>query len=145
MMRQSTRRTLRWAATALLLVAGLTLFFVVAARSYLALTTGALGQLSAVDLLALVAGVGLCAAARWVGPWTEVRWRLDAGDRVRYRRPEPSRLEELGYRVPREASDETDRTTVYEDGTVYRRCPECGEANAVEFSYCRNCSSKLER
>ncbi|MEF8851934.1 MAG: hypothetical protein V5A44_13565 [Haloarculaceae archaeon] len=46
----------------------------------------------------------------------------------------PSRLEELGYRVPPESGATPQPTTTDENGTLYRLCGDCGAKNGVEFA-----------
>mgnify|MGYP000415734649 CR=1 FL=1 len=142
-MRQSTRVILRGTASSILLVGGLALVFVVAVRGYFAVTGNNLALLGVVDLLAVVAGTGFLLAARRVAPDT-LEWRsVEPPGPVEYTLSGPSRLEELGYRIPSEGPTTPQPTTTYEDGTAYRLCEECGTKNEVEFTYCRDCSTEL--
>jgi len=143
-MRPSLRDVALETASTLLYLAGTVLVVLVAARGFLAIETNSLAVLSALDLVFLAAGVGLFVAARWVSPGLRRRLTVDPHTRVGRHQPEPSKLEQLGYRVPDESPQGGSPTTAYEDGTLYRLCPECGERNESDFDYCRNCSTKLE-
>jgi hypothetical protein len=143
-MRQSTRVILRGTASSILLVGGLALVFVVSVRGYFAVTGDDLALLGALDLVAALAGAGLLVAARRLAP-DELDWQaVEPAGPIEYTAPDPSGLEELGYRVPPEETSTPGPTTTYEDGTVYRLCEDCGAKNDVEFTYCRECSAKLE-
>lgn len=52
-------------------------------------------------------------------------------------------LEEYGYRVPADESDGEPQYE-YDDGVVYVRCGKCGVRNEQEFTFCSNCSSRLD-
>jgi len=143
-MERSTRRTLLRTVSVFLYFGALVAFTVVGVRGYLALRTDALGAMSLLDAGVLLAGIGFVVGARRFGPSVDPREVLDTVERGGRHRPQPSKLKKLGYRVPTEA-DDTDRTTTYEDGTLYRVCTECGEHNETDFDFCRRCSSKLER
>jgi hypothetical protein len=143
-MRQSGRTIALETASTLLSLAGVVLVLAVGVRGVLALEANTLGALSALDGVVLVAGVGLVAAARRLDPGVERRLTLDPHTRVGRHQPEPSELEALGYRVPRDPPGDSERTTAYEDGTLYRLCPACEERNETDFDYCRHCSAELE-
>jgi hypothetical protein len=144
-MRQSLRKTLLWQAVGLLFyLAGMVLFLVVAVEAFLAPPASSFGNVATGELLVLLVSVVLLVTGRVIG------WKL-GGDTgvagtvasVRGRGPEESKLEELGYRMPVEESENSGSGVVYEDGEVYVRCPDCGEPNEREFDYCGNCSSQL--
>ncbi|ESP87036.1 hypothetical protein K933_15992 [Candidatus Halobonum tyrrellensis G22] len=60
------------------------------------------------------------------------------------RRPEPSTLERLGYRVPPDSSDPADGADERSGGDrAAVACPDCGARNEPGFDYCRNCSAQL--
>ena len=142
-MRQSTRVILRGTASTLLLVGGFALAFVVAVRGYFAVAGDDLALLGIVDVVAVLSSAGLFVAAHRVAPDT-LDWQdVEPSGPIEYTAPEPSRLEELGYRVPPERGPTPNSTTTYEDGTVYRLCDECGAKNGVDYTYCRECSSEL--
>jgi hypothetical protein len=143
-MRRSMRTVTLQTASTLLTVAGAVLVVLVAVKSYFALESNSLHVLSVVDLVLFAAGVGLFVAARRISPGLGRRLTLDAHTRVGRHEPEPSKLEQLGYRVPDESSEGSRPTTAYEDGTLYRLCPECSERNETDFDYCRDCSAKLD-
>jgi len=132
-------------ASVLLYVAGAVLVLVVAFRGHLALETNSLWATVAVDLGLLAASVGLFVLGRRVSPGLVERLTLDPHTRVGRHEPDPSKLEQLGYRVPAERTGESRRTTAYEDGTLYRVCPDCEERNETDFDYCRRCSTALDR
>lgn len=147
-MRQSFRKMLLWQGVGLLLyLAGMVLFLVVAVDAFLG-PGDAVGPVTTGHVVAVLASVALLLAGR------AISWKLGGavgGDTgvggtfgaVRDQGPNQSKLEELGYRMPPEDSDGRRSDTVYEDGEVYVRCPECGEPNEPGFDYCGNCSSEL--
>jgi hypothetical protein len=142
-MRQSTHVILRGTASSLLLVGGLALVFVVAVRAYFAVAGDDLALLGIVDLVAVLSSAGLFVAARRVAPDT-LDWQdVEPAGPIEYTAPEPSRLEELGYRVPSVPESTGVPVTTREDGTLYRLCEECGGKNGVDYTYCRQCSTEL--
>jgi hypothetical protein len=147
-MRQSLRKTLLWQGVGLLFyLAGMVLFLAVAVNAFLAPPANSFGAVTTGDIAVLLVSVALLLFGR------AISWKLggDVGGagamgtlgRVRDRRPNQSKLEELGYRMPPDESDDRGSDTVYEDGEVYVQCPECGEQNERGFDYCGNCSSEL--
>jgi hypothetical protein len=148
-MRQSLRKTLLWQGVGLLFyLAGMVLFLAVAVNAFLAPPANSFGTVTTGDIAVLLVSVGLLVLGR------AISWKLggDVGGeagaagalgRIRGRNPNQSRLEELGYRMPPEESDDSSSDTVYEDGEVYVRCPECGEPNERGFDYCGTCSGEL--
>lgn len=145
-MHQSTRRALLWQGVSLLLYAGgLGLFLTVAVGVYAAEPAGSVANLTTRDLLFLLVSVGFLVGGRLVG----VRFGVDAPTMtdsvgsIRSDRPEPTKLEELGYRVPPDPENDPDREYAYEDGTLYRVCTECGANNDSDYQFCRECSAQL--
>lgn len=57
--------------------------------------------------------------------------------------PQESRLEQLGYNLPPEESENRRSSFGYDDGEVYVVCSECGTRNETGYSYCSNCSAEL--
>jgi len=143
-MSRSLRDVALETASTLLYVAGAVLVVIVAARGFLAIETNSPDVLSVIDFVLLTTGVVLVVAGRWVSPGLRRRLTIDPHTRVGRHEPQPSKLEQLGYRLPDESPEGAQPTTTYEDGTLYRLCPECGERNETDFDYCRNCSARLE-
>jgi ribosomal protein L40E len=144
-MGQSMRDVALETASVLLYVAGAVLVLVVAFRGYLAIEANSLGATVVVDLVLLATSGGLFVLGLRVSPGLIEELTLDPHTRVGRHEPDPSKLEQLGYRVPSEGAGESRPTTAYEDGTLYRVCPACEERNETDFDYCRRCSTKLER
>lgn len=142
-MRKTTRTILRGTVSALLVVGALALSALVAIRGLWDAIYD-YGVLSTVDVVIVVVSLGLLGAAYYVAPDRSDWWPLRTSGRVEYGEPEPSRLEELGYRVPPESEATPAPTTTYEDGTVYHLCEECGAKNEFDYNYCRECSAELE-
>lgn len=149
-MRPSRRTKLLGAvASSFLYLTGLVLVLVVAVDLYFAVSADATAEFTAADAFFLLFGVALILVARWVGTRYGVdvdvfsRTVSDTVGGVRNQPPEPSKLEQLGYRVPPEPTDASDRTTAWEDGTLYRVCGECGANNDTDYEYCRECSAPL--
>mgnify|MGYP000141508312 CR=1 FL=1 len=144
-MRKSLRKALLWQGVGLLFTtAGMLIFLVVAVNVYLAPPANSLENMAAGDITVIVLSVALLVIGRVVA------WKFgdDSGplgtiDRIRNPQPEQSRLEELGYRMPPEESPDSDPDTVYEDGELVVRCPECGAKNETGFDYCGDCSARL--
>jgi hypothetical protein len=143
-MRESTRTILRGTASAFFVVGGVALVTVVAVRGYFAYATGDPSLVGVVDLGGLVVSAGLFVAAWRLSPDAPAWRRFRRSAPVEFSEPDPSPLEELGYRVPTEVDPESRRRTTYEDGTVYRRCEECGAKNEVDYAYCGECSAELK-
>jgi len=147
-MRQSLRKTMLWQGVGLLFyLAGMVLFLVVAVDAFLG-PGDAVGPVTTGHVAAMLVSVALLLTGR------AISWKLGGdvgGDpagmgvlgRVGDENPNQSKLEELGYRMPPEDSDDHNSDTIYEDGEVYVRCPECGEKNERGFDYCGNCSGEL--
>lgn len=149
-MGQSTRNRVLWQGVSVLLyLAGLVSFLVVAVGAFLAPPEQSFANLTTVDLAVIVASLGMLVAGRLVG------WRYGFGaegmtrghvaeSMPRFRNPpEPTKLEELGYRVPPEPEEEVESNYAYEDGEVYVVCRDCGEQNETGFDYCSRCSAEL--
>lgn len=145
-MRSSIRKALLWQILSLLLTfAGLILSALVVIGVFLGPPENSFSNLSGDDTLLIVVGTLLMMGGRLIG------WKFGVGvasmtastSALRDQQPEPSRLEELGYQTPPEASETGDSKFSYEDGTVYVVCDACGEQNESGFSYCRNCSAEL--
>jgi len=147
-MRQSLRKSLLWQGVGLLFyLAGMILFLVVAVDAFFG-PGDAVGPVTTGHIVAMLVSLALLLTGRAIG------WKLGGdvgGDpgvggtlgAIRNRNPNQSKLEELGYQMPPEESDDRSSDTVYEDGEVYVRCSECGEKNERGFDYCGNCSGKL--
>jgi hypothetical protein len=147
-MRQSLRKSLLWQGVGLLFyLAGMVLFLVVALDAFLG-PGDAVGPVTTGHVVAMLVGLALLLTGRTIS------WKLggDVGGRhgaggtlgaIRGQNPNQSKLEELGYQMPPEETDHNSSDTVYEDGEVYVRCPECGEPNEHGFDYCGNCSGEL--
>lgn len=140
-MRESLRTALVWHALALVCyMAGVTLFVLGAVGPFLApperslanLTTGHVALVAA-SLVLFAAGGAASAKSGWrntlpaASPWGTQPDRSRGG--------------------PPGGDRESDREppTVYEDGELYIRCPECGAKNETSYSYCGECSSELPR
>jgi len=148
-MRQSFRKTLLWQGVGLLFyLAGMVLFLLVAVNAFLGPSGISFGAVTTTDIVLLLVSAGLLVTGRMIG-WKfggDVGGRAGAAgtiSRIRGQRPKQSKLEELGYHVPPEESDDSASDFVYEDGEMSVRCPECGATNEQGFDYCGNCSSKL--
>lgn len=145
-MRQSLRRTLLWQVVGLLFyLGGLLLFLVVAVSAFLAPPGRSLANLTTGDVALLLVSVVLLVTGRvmsWKGG-EKTGTMVGAISTIREQRPDQTKLEELGYQIPPDSSDDTDTSVIYEDGGLYRRCTECGAKNERSFDYCSNCSSRL--
>jgi|GEM_PF-1303998 len=144
-MRRSTWTALLETVSVLLSVAGAVLVLVVAFRGHLVIGSDSLGGPVVVELGLLAGSVVLFVLARRVSPGLVEELTLDPHTRVGRHEPDPSKLEQLGYRVPPETAGESRRSVAYEDGTLYRVCPACEARNETDFDYCGRCSTKLER
>lgn len=142
-MRESLRRTLLWQGIGFVLyLGGLILFVIVAQGVFFGPPANAM-TFTGADLAVLLTGLLLIVVGRivsWKGG-EEATTLLGTVAAIREQRPEPSRLEELGYQVPPEGEQGDDM--IYEGGEIYIRCDECGAKNEREFDYCANCSSPL--
>ena len=144
-MRQSLRKTLLWQGIGLLFyLAGMGLFLVMAVSVFLAPPQNSLANLTTGDMLLGMVSVGLLVVGRVLS------WKfggetspMGAVTTIRGQGPNQSKLEELGYQIPPEDSGNPDSGVMYEDGTVYVQCSECGAKNEQQFEYCNNCSSQL--
>ena len=144
-MRQSLRKTLLWQGIGLLFyLAGMGLFLVMAVSVFLAPPQNSLANLTTGDMLLGMVSVGLLVVGRVLS------WKfggetspMGAVTRIRGQGADQSKLEELGYQIPPEDSGNPDSGVMYEDGTVYVQCSECGAKNEQQFEYCNNCSSQL--
>ena len=143
-MRQWTRTTLLWYGAGLLCyVLGMGVFLVVAADLFLTSEDWTAGA-STAHLALLAVSVGLLVVGR------VLVWKA-GGDAAGVAgvpgrsgpKRERSTLERLGYRVPSDPPEEAEEGFVYEDGTGYLVCRECGARNELGFDYCRNCSAEL--
>ncbi|WEL16500.1 Zn finger protein [Halorhabdus sp. SVX81] len=138
-MRESLRSALAWQALALsCYMAGITLFVLGGVGPFLAPPEGSLANLTTGDI-ALVAGSVVLFAAGGAASW-QSGWRntLPAAS--------PWGTQPGGSRGGFPGGDrEADREppTVYEDGELYARCPECGAKNDTSYAYCGECSSEL--
>lgn len=144
-MRRSRWKTLLWQGVGLLFyLAGMLLFLFVAVNTFFGPPGGMVTDLTFDDLVMLLLSVALIVTGRGIS-WKAGSEGAMTGmvGTIRDRGPEQSKLEELGYQIPPEVSDERDRAVVYEDGEVYHRCPECGTKNEQTYQYCSNCSSRL--
>lgn len=149
-MRPSRRTKLLGAvASSFLYLLGIVLVLVVAVDLYYAVRVDATAEFTAADAFFLLFGAALIVAARWVGTRYGIGVTAVPDSftgsirRARNQPPEPSKLEQLGYRVPPEPTDASERTTAWEDGTLYRVCDECGANNETDYEYCRECSAPL--
>lgn len=145
-MRRSLRKTLLWQGVGLLFyLAGMVLFLVVAVNAFLEPPANSLANVTTGDMAALLVSVLLLVVGRVIS------WKLGggtgamigSGGTIRSQAPKQSKLEELGYQMPPEESNDAGSNFDYEDGEIYIRCPECGAKNEPEFEYCNNCSSQL--
>jgi hypothetical protein len=145
-MRSSTRKALLWQGLSLLLTfAGLILSTLVIIGVFLGPPENSFSNLSDGDLLLVLVGTLLMVVGRLIG-WKfgiGVGSMTDSVSDLRDQQPEPSTLQELGYRIPPDSSETGDSKFTYEDGTVYVVCEACGARNESGFSYCRNCSAEL--
>lgn len=145
-MRPSRKKALLWhGASVLLYLGGMALFLVVAVSVFLAPPSNSFANLSTGDTVLVLVSVVFLVGGRYVG------WRYGLGEQtlgdsvaaLRDHEPEPSKLEQLGYRVSHDTPGETEQDTAYEDGSVYRVCPDCGANNDSEYRFCRECSAEL--
>lgn len=140
-MRRSTWRLLLWQGLGLLCyVAGMLLFLVVAIGVFLAPPENSLSNLSVDHLPFILASLVLIVLGRVIS------WKYGGGSMLggfRPDQPETSPLEDLGYRVPSESTDDSDTGFRYEDGEMTIVCPECGTENDPDYTYCRDCSAQL--
>lgn len=149
-MRPSLRNTIVWQVLGLLayflgvvlfLSAAMDLFFRAPGRSIGSMTTGHV-LVFALSVVFIVGG-------------RVVSWKL-GGEREMsplggqlnpfgQQAPEQTRLEELGYVMPPEATGEDDAGSdyAYEDGEVYVVCSECGAKNDGDYRFCHDCSAQL--
>lgn len=140
-MRESLRTALLWYGLALLCyLVGIALFLVGGVGPFLAPPAYSLSNLTTVHIAlvgasALLFGLG-GTLNRKAGP----QQRMPGGT-TQPIGTDRSTLADLGYRVPPE--DEHESTTVYEDGELYVRCPECGAKNETRYTYCGGCSAEL--
>lgn len=143
-MRQSLRKTLLWQGIGLLFyLGGLLLFLLVAVSAFLAPPENSLANVTTGDMAMILMSVVLLATGRvisWKGGG-ETGAMMGSASTIRGQGPDQSKLEELGYQIPPDASGDADVT--YEDGEVYAKCNECGAKNEQTFDYCNNCSSRL--
>lgn len=140
-MRPTTRKTLLWQGIGLLFyLAGMALFLIVAVGAYLAPPENSLENLALGDMLFVGLAIALIVAGR------AITWKFGADasgvEGLRpgeaEQSPEQSRLQELGYHVPPESTE--DDAPLREGDVV---CPECGTENDGDFTYCANCSAEL--
>lgn len=145
-MRGARKRELVWRAAGwLCYLVGLLLVLLVAVGAYLSPPEGSFANVSTVDLVVLLAGVGLIVGGRVVAMTLGGSREMAAGSMGMFgdSRPEQSRLEELGYNIPPESTDGTTGGRALEDGELVVVCPNCGERNDDAFDYCGNCSAEL--
>lgn len=144
-MHRSTQKTLVWHGISLLCyLAGLVLFLVVAGSVFLAPPEYSLANLRTVHTMAMLAGVALIVVGKAIGWHYGLGAESMTNSMANLRNPpEQSKLEELGYRVPKESPEDGGSKYTYEDGTVYTVCSECGARNENEFKFCNNCSAEL--
>lgn len=143
-MRQSLRKMLLWQGIGLLFyLGGMLLFLLVAVSAFLAPPESSFANLTTGDMAMLVMSVVLLATGRVIsrkGGW-ETDAVMGSVSTIRGQGPNQSKLEELGYQMPPDASNDAD--VIYEDGEISIRCTECGAKNEQTFDYCNNCSSRL--
>lgn len=143
-MRQSLRKTLLWQGIGLLFyLGGMLLFLLVAVSAFLAPPENSLANVTTGDVAMLLISMVLLATGRvisWKGG-EETGTIMGSASTIRGQGPEQSKLEELGYQIPPDPSDEAN--VAYEDGEIYVRCNECGAKNQQTFDYCNNCSGRL--
>jgi len=154
-MRESLRKTLLWQAFGLLCyLAGLGLFLVVVVTAYFEPPENSLANLTTAHMAAILLSIALLVMGRTISWRVGDEWGVisgstgtvgDAGppDSPRDRDPVESKLEELGYNVPREQPSSSAGGITYEDGRVRIRCAECGATNKQSYTHCRDCSSEL--
>lgn len=134
-----------WQGVSLLCyLVGLVLFMVVAGSVFLAPPEYSLENMQTIHLVAMLVGVVLIVVGKAVGWQFGLGGESMANSMANLRNPpEQSKLEELGYRVPKEPPRDSGSKYTYEDGTVYTVCSECGARNENEFKFCNNCSAEL--
>lgn len=145
-MRRARKRALFWHGVGwLCYLVGLVLCLFTAVGIYLAAPSGSLENASSADLALLVGGASLIVGGRVVTMYQVGSPEMVPGtvEMIRNQGPEQSRLEELGYHIPPEASKESHSDFAYEDGEVRVVCEECGEHNESNFEFCRRCSEPL--
>lgn len=143
-MQKSLWKAFLWQGVGLLFYfAGMLVFLVVAVNVFLSPPANSLENLSDGHVVSLLVSVVLIVVGRLIG------WKFggDLSLSQMYRgapaRPgsDQSRLEQLGYQVRPEASEE--RPDPPDDGEPALVCRECGAHNEPGYRYCGNCSSEL--
>lgn len=143
-MRQSLRKMLVWQGVGLLCyLAGMLLFLVVAVGVFLAPPEHSLANLTTGDMAVILVSIVLIVTGRlisWMGGG-ESGTMMEGVRTIRRQDPDQSKLEELGYQMPSDASDGVDTDGMGEESVI--KCSECGATNERTFRYCSTCSSRL--
>jgi uncharacterized protein YacL len=144
-MDRSTRTAVLWRIAGFACYAvGLILSVLTVVNAYFAPPASSFANVSLSHIVGLFASLLLIAVGRTIS------WKY--GDEVDaavestanpWQKPQQSRLEELGYHIPPEESEQVDQGYAYEDGEVFVVCRECGEENEPGFEFCGNCTARL--